>query len=55
MASDTYFDTVRRNQVAALAARHSLPSIHTSRAQAEAGGLISYGASIPGIYRQAGN
>jgi putative ABC transport system substrate-binding protein len=55
MASDTYFDTVRRNQVAALAARYSLPSIHTSRAQAEAGGLISYGASIPGIYRQAGN
>ena len=31
MASDTYFDTVRRNQVAELAVRHSLPSIHTSR------------------------
>jgi putative tryptophan/tyrosine transport system substrate-binding protein len=55
MASDTYFDTVRRNQVAELAVRHSLPSIHTSRAQAEAGGVISYGASIPGLYRQAGS
>jgi ABC-type uncharacterized transport system substrate-binding protein len=55
MASDTYFDTVRRNQVAELVVRHSLPSIHTSRVQAEAGGVISYGASIPGLYRQAGS
>jgi putative ABC transport system substrate-binding protein len=53
IASDTYFDT-ERNQIAALVARHSLLSIVTSRAQSEAGGVISYGTSIPGVYRQAG-
>jgi putative tryptophan/tyrosine transport system substrate-binding protein len=53
VASDTYFDT-ERNQIAALVARHSLLSIVTSRAQSEAGGVIGYGTSIPGVYRQAG-
>jgi putative tryptophan/tyrosine transport system substrate-binding protein len=53
IASDTFFD-VRRNQIVALAARHSLPSMHGSRAQAEAGHVICYGASIPNVYRQAG-
>ena len=36
----------RRVQFATLAARHALPAIYTSREFAEAGGLMSYGASI---------
>ena len=36
-------------------ARHALPTIFADREQAEAGGLISYGASRPDAYRQAGN
>jgi putative ABC transport system substrate-binding protein len=38
-----------------LTARHALPTIFADREQAEAGGLISYGASRPDAYRQAGN
>ena len=36
-------------------ARHALPTIFADREQAEAGGLISYGASRTDAYRQAGN
>jgi len=32
-----------------------LPTIFADREQAETGGLISYGASRPDAYRQAGN
>jgi len=34
--------------------RYSLPGIFADREQAEAGGLVSYGASRPEAYRQAG-
>jgi putative ABC transport system substrate-binding protein len=44
----------RRGQLSALAARHRTPTIYSSRAFALAGGLISYGTSIPDAYRQAG-
>jgi putative tryptophan/tyrosine transport system substrate-binding protein len=33
----------------------ALPTIFADREQAEAGGLMSYGASRPDAYRQAGN
>jgi putative tryptophan/tyrosine transport system substrate-binding protein len=33
------------------AARHSLPNIWVTRIEVEAGGLMCYGANIPGVYR----
>jgi putative ABC transport system substrate-binding protein len=46
--------TSRSRELVALAARHSLPAIYDLRNHAAAGGLISYGASLPAAYRQAG-
>ena len=47
------FNSERRVLVE-LAARHGLPAIYDIREHVQAGGLISYGASLPGAYRQAG-
>src|SRR5215831_20213116 len=44
----------RRQQITALAARHSVPTTYVSRLYVEGGGLMSYGASIPDAYREAG-
>jgi putative tryptophan/tyrosine transport system substrate-binding protein len=44
----------RRVQLVALAARHALPGIYPFRADAEAGGLMSYGVSLADAHRQAG-
>jgi len=44
----------RRKQIVALATRHSIPTISANRGWVEAGGLISYGNSIPDAYRRAG-
>jgi putative ABC transport system substrate-binding protein len=34
--------------------RQALPTVYYSREYADAGGLISYGASFTGLYRQGG-
>src|SRR5215470_8959496 len=44
----------RRQQVAALAARHKIPTIHPFREYVAAGGLMSYGASFIDAWRQSG-
>jgi putative ABC transport system substrate-binding protein len=43
----------QRDQLIALAARHSIPTVHFSREFAAAGGLISYATSFPDSYREA--
>ena len=44
----------RRVHVATLAAFHRVPAIYAFRENAEAGGLMSYGANITDAHRQAG-
>jgi ABC-type uncharacterized transport system substrate-binding protein len=44
----------RRVQIAALAARHAIPTIYNVREYAEAGGLISYGINNSDMDRQVG-
>jgi putative ABC transport system substrate-binding protein len=53
VSSDPLF-FITRKMLVLLMARYSLPAIFADREQAEAGGLISYGASRPEAYRQAG-
>ena len=54
MISSDPFLYGRRKQLVALATRHSIPTISANRGWVEAGGLISYGNSIPDAYRRAG-
>jgi len=44
----------RRVQIAHLATRYALPAIASQRLYPEAGGLVSYGASVTDAHRQAG-
>jgi ABC-type uncharacterized transport system substrate-binding protein len=44
----------KSEQLAALALRHAMPAIFQNRAFAVAGGLMSYGANLLEMYRQAG-
>jgi putative ABC transport system substrate-binding protein len=53
IAGDGFLFT-RRGQFATLAARDRLPMISAVREFAEAGGLISYGTALTGMFRQAG-
>ena len=45
---------IRAGQIAALAARHSIPAIYARREFAEAGGLMSYGYDVANGYRELG-
>jgi ABC-type uncharacterized transport system substrate-binding protein len=42
-----------RNRIPELATRHRLPAIYTFQAFVDAGGLISYGPSLPDLWRRA--
>jgi len=53
VGADPFFNA-RRNQIVALAARYSLPAIYEWREFVDVGGLISYGPSLTGVYRQIG-
>ena len=53
ITGDPFFVS-RIEQLAALAFRDAVPSIFQDRAFVAAGGLMSYGASFRGLYRQAG-
>ena len=51
--TDVLFNNLR-NELVALAAHHAVPTIYFQREAVEAGGLMSYGANIPDLYRQIG-
>jgi putative ABC transport system substrate-binding protein len=53
VAADPFFNS-RREQLVALAARHTVPTIYEWRQFVVEGGLISYGTSSTVIFRQVG-
>jgi putative ABC transport system substrate-binding protein len=53
VGADPFFNA-HRQQIVTLAARYSLPGMYEWREFVDAGGLISYGPSLTGVYRQVG-
>jgi putative tryptophan/tyrosine transport system substrate-binding protein len=51
---DTFF-AIQRDQIVALAARHVIPTLYSTREFTEAGGLMSYTDDRFESWRQAGN
>ena len=54
VGNDPVFNS-RRDRIVALAAQYAVPAIYSFRDYAVAGGLISYGTSLAGVYHQLGN
>jgi ABC-type uncharacterized transport system substrate-binding protein len=48
-----YFNVANARRILALAAKHRLPAMYHGRESVEAGGLMSYGPSLPDMYRRA--
>src|SRR5436305_15064144 len=48
-----FITTMHRGLIAALAARHRIPSAYAHRNFAESGGLISYGVDYKSVYGRA--
>jgi putative ABC transport system substrate-binding protein len=53
VTADPFFSS-RREQLLALSSHQAVPAIYAWHEFAAAGGLISYGASVPATYRQGG-
>jgi putative tryptophan/tyrosine transport system substrate-binding protein len=53
VGADAFFSS-RREQLVALASHHAVPAIYEWREFPAAGGLISYGTSLTGVYRHLG-
>jgi putative tryptophan/tyrosine transport system substrate-binding protein len=51
--SDTLLMDQVRSDIAAFALRYRLPAMYTAREDVEAGGLMTYRASLPDMYRRA--
>jgi putative ABC transport system substrate-binding protein len=55
IASGPFLDGKRRDHLVSLVARKGVPALYDWRDFAEAGGLISYGASLADLYARMGN
>jgi putative ABC transport system substrate-binding protein len=53
ISADPFFNS-RRDRLVALASRYAVPAMHEWRESVAAGGLISYGPSLSGMYRLLG-
>jgi putative tryptophan/tyrosine transport system substrate-binding protein len=53
VTTDPIFES-QRDRIVTLVAQHAMPTIYALREYAVAGGLMSYGASISDVYREAG-
>ena len=54
VGTDAFFNS-QREWIVALAARYAIPAMYDFRDSAVVGGLMSYGASLVDVYRQAAN
>ena len=53
MHADTPLFTTHRARLVDAAARRRLPAVYALKGYVEVGGLISYGADLPALYRHA--